>query len=784
MSALRLRIDGTTFRDPHNREIYLHGLNLAGDAKFPAHPDVPSHVLDHFFDGDTASFVDRPFSLADAHTHFARLKRWGYNTIRYVFTWEALEHAGPGKYDDDFIDHTIALLRIAKQYGFYVFMDPHQDVWSRFTGGSGAPIWTLYAAGFDPQKFLVTQAALVQNTWPDPATFPKMAWATNYQRLVCQTMFTFFYAGRDFAPQCVIDGKNIQDYLSEHFFAACAHLAQRIRDAGNLEGEVVIGYESMNEPNKGFVGHPDLAQIPKDQNLRKFTTPTAWQAMLTGSGRAADIDTYDFGSFGPYKSGTQHIDPKGETCWLDPDTWDDSKYGWKRAESWKLGVDIWAQHGVWDPATDNLLLPQYFAKHPQTGEKMDQDYWTNHYFLAHYRGYRDALRAVWPETIMLCQPAPFEIPPSIKGTEDDETNMVFASHFYDGITLITKKWNKLWNVDVLGILRGRYSSPAFAIKLGESAIRNCFKDQLSRVRGEGLEFMGAHPCLYTELGIPYDMDASRAYETGDYGSQAAAIDANHFALEGSRAAGFTWWVYTASNSHYWGDNWNGEDLSIYCAEDRELPTTSPREVDGEQGKRSLDPSSPSYSESASQHSGAPVTPNSLKKTLSVNSMTPSPSNNTTNRSPGAGAADAPGLRAAEAFVRPHPELVHGTLASHGFDLKSCTFTLTLSATSPTPTDYPTEIFLPAWHFPQSDPATSVEVSGGKWEIRVQEPTGRGEEGHGEDARQQVLRWWHGEGEQRITVRGVRRKIGSVRPAESEEGYMEAYWQMGRNCSVM
>ena len=766
MAIPRLRIEGASFRDRHNREVTLHGINVAGDTKLPAHPETSSHVGERFFDGDTVSFVDRPFSVSEAHTHFSRLKRWGYNTIRYIFTWEALEHEGPGKYDNDFIDHTIQILRIAKEYGFYVFMDPHQDVWSRFTGGSGAPMWTVYACGFDPRKFAATQAALVQNTWPEPAEYPKMAWATNYQRLACQTIHTFFFAGRDFAPKCVIDGKNIQDYLQDHFVAACKHLAQKIHDAGDLEGDVVIGYESLNEPNRGHVGHVDLAKFPKEQNLKKYTCPTAWQAMLSGSGRAIDVEMYDFGSFGPYKSGSQHIDPHGETCWLDPATWDDNKYGWKRDESWKLGEDIWAQHGVWDPSTDTLLLPQYFMKHPETGETMDQDHWTNTNFMHFYRAYKTAIRSVWPEAIMMIQPTPFELPPHIKGTADDDPNMVFASHFYDGITLITKKWNKVWNVDVVGLLRGRYSSPAFALKLGETAIRNCFKDQLSCLRQEGIDYMGTHPCLYTEIGIPYDMDNKYAYGSGDYASQAAAIDANMFAVEGSQAQGSTWWVYTASNSHFWGDNWNCEDLSIYCAEDRPLPPS--KYGAGNTSKVSLDPSSPSYSESRSE-SDAPVTPSSIHKTLAVREMSPSSSNPALN-------AEAPGFRAAEAYVRPHPTYTHGSILTHGFDLRNCTFTLTLSASEPTAQDHPTEIFLPDFHFPQSQ--TTVEVTGGKWEIRIDETAGV------EGAAQQVLRWWHGAGEQKIVCKGIKRKRGTLEVQEGEEGIMEAYWQMGRNCAVM
>lgn len=128
MGPPRLRIDGKTFKDPQNREITLRGINVAGESKYPANPDVPTYVSDKFFDADNVSFVNRPFSIQDSHTHFARLRKWGYNTIRYVFTWEAIEHTGPGIYDQEWVAFTIEVLRIAKQYGFYVIMDPHQDV--------------------------------------------------------------------------------------------------------------------------------------------------------------------------------------------------------------------------------------------------------------------------------------------------------------------------------------------------------------------------------------------------------------------------------------------------------------------------------------------------------------------------------------------------------------------------------------------------------------------------------------------------------------------------------
>lgn len=98
---------------------------------------------------------------------------------------------------------------------------------------------------------------------------------------------------------------------------------------------------------------------------------------------------------------------------------------------------------------------------------------------------------------------------------------------------------------MIGVLRGKYLTPAFALKFGETAIRNCLRDQLKFLRDESLRYMGNHPLIFTETGIPYDMDDKYAYKTGDYSSQISAMDAIHYALEGSASNGFTLWVYTA-----------------------------------------------------------------------------------------------------------------------------------------------------------------------------------------------------------------------------------------------
>ncbi|RHZ51920.1 sterylglucosidase 1 [Aspergillus thermomutatus] len=758
MGVLRLRVDGQTFKDPDNREIILRGINVAGEAKYPKKPDIPSYVSDGFFDADDVSFVGRPFSLEDSHTHFSRLRKWGYNTIRYVFTWEAIEHAGPGKYDDEWISFTIEVLRIAKQYEFYVFLDPHQDVWSRLSGGSGAPAWTLYAAGFNPRGFKKTEAALVQNTFDNPAEFPKMIWSTNYTRLVSQTMFTMFYGGRDFAPKAIIDGMNIQDYLQGHFIAACRYFAQKIHEAGDIEHEVVIGWESMNEPNRGLIGVQDISVIPPEQQLQLGTSPTAFQGMLTGSGRACEEPTWAFGGFGPYQTGRELVDPEGETAWLPAD-YDDTKYGWVRDPGWKLGECIWAQHGVWDPSSDQLLQKDYFAKKPQTGEPLNYDKFTNTYFMEHYRAYRDALRSVWPEAIIFCQPPVMEVPPDLKGTVDDDPNMVHAVHYYDGITLLTKHWNRLYNVDVIGVLRGKYLTPAFAVKIGETAIRNCLRDQLKYLRDESLRYMGTHPLIFTEIGIPFDMDDRHAYKTGDYSGQVSAMDANHFAIEGSTANGFTLWLYTTSNNHEWGDNWNGEDLSIYSLDDLELPSGKLLAFENE---FQCDPQSPAYSESQRNTEGYRVGPRDLKQAL----QSPSISSEISQSS-----QDKLGFRAAEAWIRPSPIITNGQILQYGFDLKNCVFSMRLLGERKGLGQAATEIYLPDFHFP--DTHTVVSVSSGEWTIDYVEI---------KSVRFQRLRWWYREGDHNIKIQGVKRKPGDSAVSGEELSYLEQCQKGG--CSMM
>lgn len=180
----------------------------------------------------------------------------------------------------------------------------------------------------------------------------------------------------------------------------------------------------------------------------------------------------------------------------------------------------------------------------------------------------------------------------------------------------------------------------------------------------------------------------------------------------------------------------------------------------------LDPRSPSFSESQGHASESQVGPEDLKHALA------SPSISVSTEGSQHTAGEAQGYRAAEAYIRPSPIVTNGHVTNFVFDLRNCTFTMSLNASSSTPVDGPTEIYLPDFHFPSSN--TAVSVSGGRWVIEYAQV---------ESAEFQRLRWWHAEGEQGIKIQGVKRKPGTYGVGGAEDiSYLEQC-QTG-SCSVM
>ncbi|KAF9964996.1 hypothetical protein BGZ70_005579 [Mortierella alpina] len=574
-----------------------------------ANPQRPMDSLSHA-DANQISFVGRPFELDEADEHLARLRHWGFRMIRWVVTWEAIEHQGPGIYDQEFLEYTVRALLKAKEYGFKVMIDLHQDVWSRFSGGSGAPLWTFYAAGLDPHHFAATGAAAVHNTLQDQEPLLRMVWLTNYYKLACASMFTLFYAGKILAPQCTFNnGVNIQEYLQSHFLGAIEALVERIHQCTDSEGrnlledKVVIGYDSWNEPSCGWIGLQCLDRLPDQHDMRQGDMPTPLQSLMLGEGiTVSNVETYQLKIVGPVKSGVRTIDPSAHStaadtllskqgpikAWLTPQLRDeyDRQYGFHR-----------------DPSFPNADHP------PEQGRLID---WVQDHWLPFARHVIERVRKVHSTAILFLEPPVYSPPPDLvkptsmgasdaKVDEELLTNMVYAPHHYDDLVLLTKRYLGWINIDLLGLSRGRHKSLLGSVVLGAKATRALFGQQIREIQDEC-----QRPVLIGETGLHFDVGLDTIHqagngvnqntlplgkdkqrrsswfsfppsvrsEQGQKDSKQSPEVSRQFEqafdniLQGldQTLAHYTLWNYSIENEAAYGDGWNGENLSLFSAD--------------------------------------------------------------------------------------------------------------------------------------------------------------------------------------------------------------------------
>ncbi len=524
-----LRIDGAHFRDGGGRTVLLRGVNLSGSSKVPRIPDGATHRLEGFFDHRKVSFVGRPFPLDEADEHLSRLRAWGFNFLRLLITWEAIEHAGPGRYDHEYLEYLETVARKAGDYGFFILIDPHQDVWSRFSGGDGAPGWTLEAVGFELRNLHATGAAFLHAMHGDPA--PHLIWPTNATKLAAATMFTLFFAGEAFAPRTRIDGESAEAYLQRHYIAAIQQVALRLKGLDH-----VIGYDTMNEPWRGYIGWEDLTKPRAMPFLGEVPSP--FQSMLLGSAIAQDVRQYTMGLFGPRMVGKRRVDPGG-------------------LRAWQPGREcVWRENGVWDIDDSGRpvpLQPHHFA--PSSRRPLN---FADDFYKPFARRFASEIRKADPDAVIFLEAEPFASPPHWHAA--DGAHVVFAPHWYDGIVMFLKDYRS-W-VAAQGF-SGR-------LLLGQRRIRRAFASHTRALQRSAQERMGPTPVVIGEFGIPFDFRRGRAFRTGDFSLQARALDRSYRAMEDALAH-CALWNYTPDNDNVHGDQWNGEDFSIFSRDQQEDP---------------------------------------------------------------------------------------------------------------------------------------------------------------------------------------------------------------------
>jgi hypothetical protein len=510
--------------DQYDRQRMFRGVNLAG-TKVPYAPNGETRFSGSL-DPRGVTFTGRPFLDDEADEHFSRLSSIGCNLIRWNLTWEAVENKEPGVYDEDFLAYLRRLLVCCEKYGISVFIDPHQDVWSRWTGGDGAPVWTLQKCGFDITKLCETGAAFTHQDQGE--SYEDMTWQLNYGRYACATMFTLFWAGSVFAPKLLIDGMNADEFLQSHFINAMAHTARRIKDC-----KAVIGFGVLNEPHPGYVGIKDLSEIPQP-NAAKGLVMSPFESMKAASGLGGKARRFVALPRGFKLLETLCVPPVVHGAFLP-------------------GFSCpWRLSGVWDADASGisaLLRKDYFSR----GVKS----FASDFYKPFQKRFIAAMEKKHEHYLFFLENAVDGSRPSWGSDEPERAKIVDAFHWYDPFPLLFKKWSALFSLE----------ADTRAIVLGREKVRASFVSQLKRsaeaAREEGI------PLLLGEFGFPFDLYCGESFITGDYSKQSEALDAYYSALD-ELLLSCTLWNYTAYNTHKGGDGWNKEDLSIYCAEDKRL----------------------------------------------------------------------------------------------------------------------------------------------------------------------------------------------------------------------
>ena len=186
--------DGEIY-DAQGRIAYFRGVNISNNAKV-----APDHL---------------PFQPHETRW-WDYLKAWGFNLVRFTVFWEGIEPV-KGHFDRTYLRKVKRLLEEAGKRGIYAMIDMHQDLYSRWLHGDGAPAWAVWEAGVCPYFNF---------------SFGGQFWATaNLLSPAVVRCFTNFWRSDD---------------LKLHYKRALVELAGQLKDNPH-----VLGYDVFNEPNPG-----------------------------------------------------------------------------------------------------------------------------------------------------------------------------------------------------------------------------------------------------------------------------------------------------------------------------------------------------------------------------------------------------------------------------------------------------------------------------------------------------------------------------------------------------
>ena len=196
----KILTDNLRFVDEYGRERIFAGMNVVDKKDYNRNDNNYGYPAETF--------------------PFEEFRARGFNIIRLGFTWSAMEPV-PGKYNEKLISDLKAFLDKCEEYGIYAYLDCHQDLYSSYCYGDGAPRWATITDEFTPHKQLAV-------------------WAEGYfYGRACHRAFDNFWDNVHY------NRKGLQDYFADMW----KHLAAEL---GNHPA--LFGYDFLNEPFPGADG--------------------------------------------------------------------------------------------------------------------------------------------------------------------------------------------------------------------------------------------------------------------------------------------------------------------------------------------------------------------------------------------------------------------------------------------------------------------------------------------------------------------------------------------------
>jgi len=191
--------------DAAGRQVLLRGVNVNG--------------LGDYYQGNATYPTVLPLTDDD----FREMAQYGFNTIRLVLSWSALEPE-PDRISEGYLSRIRAAVDAAKRHGLYVVLDMHQDAWGKYIA---SPPGTVCAPGREP--------SIGWDGAPEWATFTDgkgTCRVTGVRELApaVGAAFNNFYDDRD----------GIQTHLIRTWAALVRAFASE---------DAVAGYDLFNEPH-------------------------------------------------------------------------------------------------------------------------------------------------------------------------------------------------------------------------------------------------------------------------------------------------------------------------------------------------------------------------------------------------------------------------------------------------------------------------------------------------------------------------------------------------------